>query len=246
MTDALKPDYRTPPAGMLPFPDADAVFVPDQLDLAHHLHPLFSLDISQVNPAWSGTLHMLSPLEPAECLVGDLTEGSGHHTDLLKTNWIGFQLENGRYRLCGDPRYFFLHPGNAALPDPHPGARADLEQHYAEQHASFAATVDAYRNSGVLARPDFDRGQPVEFVDELGGDVDARANWVETVEFPMEYVELDDDEDTTLAYPLSPAGNRFYHVASVPGWHYRSAGADAIVMLYEPVEGLVLFSFDYS
>lgn len=246
MIEVTQPDYLTLPEGMLPFPTAEAVFVPDQLDLAHHLHPLFSLDLSQVNPAWSGTVHMLSPLEPAECLVGDLTEGSGHHSELLRTNWIGLKIEDGRYRLCGDPRYFFLHPDNAALPDPHPGARADLEQHYAEQHASFATTVETYKSRGVLARPDFSRGQSLAFVEQLGGNVDGLANWVETVEFPMEYVELDNDQGDTHVYPLSPAGNRFYHVASVPGWHYRTAGADAIVMFYEPVEGLVLFTFDYS
>jgi hypothetical protein len=30
------------------------------------------------------------------------------------------------------------------------------------------------------------------------------------------------------------------------GWHFRTVGADMIVMFYEPMEGLVLFTFDYS
>ncbi|MFP3924283.1 hypothetical protein [Pseudomonas sp. W5-36] len=246
MTNDHTPDFTKVPAGLTPFPPIENVFVADQLELANHLHPLFSVDISTVNPEWSGVLHMLSPLEPYESLVGELTEWDGYHGDLLKTNWIGFAVEHGRYRLCGDPRYFFLHEGNAHLTDPHPGARADLEQHYAEQHSAFISTVERFNTSGVLAREQGDPLYPVEFVSQLGGEVDGVANWVETVEFPMQIVEIDADRGDTNVYPLSPAGNRFFHVASVPGWHYRTAGADLIVMFYEPIERLVLFTFDYS
>lgn len=245
MSDDHAP-FTQVPDGMLPFPPAETVFVADQLELANHLHPLFSLDISTVNPEWSGVLHMLSPLEPYEGFVGELTEYDGYHGELLRTNWIGFKIEQGRYRLCGDPRYFFLHEGNAQLPDPHPNARADLEQHYAEQHSAFAATVERFNASGVLAREEGEPLYPVAFVEQLGGEVDGLANWVESVEFPMQIVELDPDSGDSNVYPLSPAGNRFFHVASVPGWHYRTAGADLIVMFYEPIEGLVLFTFDFS
>jgi hypothetical protein len=37
------------------------------------------LDISTVNPEWSGVLHMLSPLEPYEGFVGELNERDGCH-----------------------------------------------------------------------------------------------------------------------------------------------------------------------
>ncbi|MFJ3367348.1 hypothetical protein [Pseudomonas sp. NPDC086251] len=246
MTDNHALDFTKIPKGMVPFPSVEEVFVADQTELAKHLHPLFSIDISTLNPEWSGVLYMLSPLEPYECFVGELTEWDGYHSDLLKTNWIGFRVEQGRYRLCGDPRYFFLHEGNADLADPHPGARADLERHYAEQDIAFAATADWFKRSGTLARLDWDANNPVAFVEQLGGEVDGIANWVEAVEFPMQIVELDADRGDSIVYPLSPAGNRFFHVASVPGWHYRTAGADLIVMFYEPIEGLVLFTFDYS
>lgn len=245
MTQDESVDYTQVPAGMQPFPAAESVFVPDQQALATHLHPLFSIDISTINPEWSGVLHMLSPLEPYESLVGELTEWDGYHGDLLKTNWIGFKIEDGRYRLCGDPRYFFLHEDNAQLPDPHPGARADLEQHYAEQHRAYAAAAEIFKARGILVRPDWDVDSPVAFVEQLGGEV-GLGNWVETVEFPTKIIDVDADNGEYLVYPLSPAGNRFLHVASAHGWNYRSAGADLIVMFYEPIEGLVLFTFDYS
>ncbi|MNC83546.1 hypothetical protein D3C75_1375630 [compost metagenome] len=47
----------------------------------------------------------------------------------------------------------------------------------------------------------------------------------------------------TAGYPRSPAGRLFHHVASVPAHHYQSWGADLIMMFYEPVEQLVLFTF---
>lgn len=246
MKDDHTPDFTQVPTGMLPFPPAEDVFVADQLDLADHLHPLFSLDISTVNPEWSGVLHMLSPLEPYEGFVGELTEETGCHGDLLKTNWIGFTVEQGRYRLCGDPRYFFLHQDNAQLADPYPDARADLEQHYADQQRAFAATIERFKASGVLARKDGEPLDAVAFVEQLGGEVDGRANWVSSVEFPKHIVELSAGRGASHIYPLSPAGNRFFHVASVPGWHYRTAGADLILMFFEPLEGLVLFTFDFS
>jgi hypothetical protein len=80
-------DITTVPASMTPFPPIKSEFVADQLELGYHLHPLFSLDIGTVNPEWSGVLHMLSPLEPYESLVGELTEWDGYHGDLLN-DWL--------------------------------------------------------------------------------------------------------------------------------------------------------------
>jgi hypothetical protein len=240
------PDFTQLPAGAVAFPEASEVFVADQQELARHLHPLLSVDASSINPQWSGHLHLLSPLEPDEGLVGELTEDWFLHSDLVKTNWIGFKLEDGRYRLCGDPRYFFLHPDNTQLHEAEPRQVKKLQAHYAEQQASFEATRQHYREHGHLVRTDWEDGRPLEFIESLGGDLDGRANWVETVEFPMHIIEADDDSGDSQVWPLSPAGRRFQHVLSVPGWHYRSAGADAIVMLYEPEEGLVLLTFDWS
>lgn len=97
-----RPDYNERPYFLYPFPDPKDVFVPDQAELSQHLHPLFVINLYAVNPEWSGYLFMLSPLEPDEHhLVGDATEDTLYHSKMLQTNWIGFKLENGRYRLMG-------------------------------------------------------------------------------------------------------------------------------------------------
>ncbi|MEY9842182.1 hypothetical protein [Streptacidiphilus sp. EB103A] len=57
--------------------------------------------------------------------------------------------------------------------------------------------------------------------------------------FPVDY-------DGDRAWPIGPAGRRFEFVAAVPGWHYRSSGADWIMLFFEPVDRLALLTFDWS
>lgn len=244
------PTIQTPectqlPAGAVAYPDAQEVFVADQQELTEHLLPLLSIDANLINPDWSGRLHLLSPIEPDEGLVGELTADCGFGSELLKTNWIGFKIENGRYRLCGDPRYFFLHPGNADLPEPRRNVRASLQSHYAQEHATYQASRQRYQELGRLTWPE-DSDYHMTFIDQIAGIAEGYGNWVETVEFPMDIVEATDDSGDIDVWPLSPAGRRFEHALSVPASHYGISGADLIVMFYEPVEGLVLFCFDWS
>ena len=241
MTAALKPDYTKLPVGMVAFPHRESVFVPDQVGLGDHLLPLFTIDLHTVNPDWAGDLHMLSPMEPYEGLVGDLTEGLGIHTPMLLTNWIGFTIEKGRYRLCGDSRFFYLHEANADLPEVFPGVREELLHHYENQHKAYAKAKEHFLKTQVLVDTTADAATPVPFVDRLGGALNDNANWVQLSAFPLEA-----GQRPGTIHPVSPAGNQFQHVASVPGWRYSCAGADMIILFYEPVEGLVLFTFDWS
>lgn len=148
------PDYRNVPHGLYPFPDTETVFVADQADLIEHLQPFFRIDLNVVNPEWSGYLTMLGPLEPTEHeYVGRATEDTPWHSPLLHTNWIGFKVEEGRYRLMGDPRYFFLHADNEHLADPYVEARESLQAHYADQKAAYEAARKKYHESGLLLCP---------------------------------------------------------------------------------------------
>lgn len=246
-----RPDYTQEPVGLYPFPDPEFVFVPDQADLSKHLHPLFGINLDIVNPEWSGSLFMLSPLEPTEHhLVGAATEDTDYHSALLHTNWIGFKVENGRYRLMGDPRYFFLHDDNENLPDPYPEARSELVDYYKQQNAAFAAAREEYKRTGRLFWPDgLVQGQQLDdrdrrtFVEQIGGDVDLDHVWGGSMSL---YISKSMHNGITPVYPRSPAGNPFFHVASVPAYHYQQMGADKIIMFYEPVEQLVLFTFHWE
>ncbi|MEG0966939.1 MAG: hypothetical protein RSG92_16375 [Pseudomonas sp.] len=246
-----RPDYRELPVGLHPFPDPEFVFVPDQSDLARHLHPLFTIDLSMVNSEWSGSLYMLSPLEPAEHrLVGYATRDTDYQSPLLHTNWIGFKIEDRRYRLMGDPRYFFLHEENIDLPDPYPEARSELLDFYEQQNAAFAAARATYNETGYLFNPDklvlgarVDSRDLCPFVEQIGGDVDIGQVWAGSM--PL-YIAESRPNGITPVYPRSPSGNPFYHVASAPANSYQQMGADKIIMFYEPVEQLVLFTFHWE
>jgi hypothetical protein len=89
-----------------PFPDASEVFNEPIAQYAKHLHPLISIDLSVIDSSWSGWIHVVSPIEPYNGCVGEYT--TSFHNDYLRENWIAFCLENGRYSLLGDIRYFLL------------------------------------------------------------------------------------------------------------------------------------------
>ncbi|MGC5703600.1 hypothetical protein J4P02_25730 [Pseudomonas sp. NFXW11] len=245
MPAVATPHFTQLPEGAIAYPDARELFVADQQELAEHLMPLLSIDACLINPEWTGRLHLLSPIEPDEGLVGELTEGYDFGSELLKTNWIGFKIENGRYRLCGNPRYFFLHADNADLPESHSNQRAHLQRHYATENADYQASRQRYRQLGYLTRP----GEPTRhltFIAEIGGVADGYGNWVGSAKFPMDKITTTDGSGDIDIWPLSPAGRRFQHALSVPVVHYGISGADMLLMFYEPVEGLVLFSYDWT
>lgn len=244
-------DLAQPGAVLRPFPAAEDVFAPGQETLAKHLHPLVSIDLAAVRPEWSGWLHLLSPLEPCDGLVGQYTEDE-FHAPLLRSNWIGFAVEDGRYRLLGDPRYFLLERSLEQTPAELHAERAELERHYEIENRSYQASRDHYREHGRLVRLNrFGSGPskdttPQELLTQLGGVAESGCNWEETVEFPLEHGIGAGENGEDVVWPLSPSGRRFEHVASVPGWHYRHTGADLIVLFYEPVEQLALLTFDWT
>ncbi|MHA6758879.1 hypothetical protein [Streptacidiphilus sp. PAMC 29251] len=240
---AMREDVMTAGPGLRVHPDPASVFVADQLDLARHLHPLVSIELAQVDPAWQGWIHLVSPLEPAEGYLGDHTEA--FHSALQTSNWLGFAMDGDRYRLLGDRRYFVRETAPEELPDPEPGFRARLDEHCECQERSFRAHRDAFRQDGRLRRfeedgsPLYGTDEEVALLDQLGGHADPAGNWAESGLFRREY-------DGDRIWPVSPAGNRFHFVASVPGWHYRDSGADQILLFFEPVERLALLTFDWS
>ena len=55
-----------------------------------------------------------------------------------------------------------------------------------------------------------------------------------------------EDEDSDKWIKISYQGNPFYFVASTPNYSWCDGHIDGIIMLYEPVSRIVLFTFDYS
>lgn len=249
-------DFVTPGKILKPYPAAEDVFVPDQVGLIRHLHPLVSVDLSAANPDWSGWAHILSPIEPYNHNIGELTKE--YHSDFLRENFIGFKLEGDRYRLLGDPRYFLMeNPIETVFNQLHIKAQPrmhavykELAKHYVEEEASYRAASASYLKHGALYFLN-DNGErhdgnpdPQPLIEQLGGAA-GFGNWMEGADFPIIHAPYQGGGPEEV-WPLSPAGNRFEFVASTAGYPYRKHGADSILLFYEPKERIALLTFDWT
>ncbi|MGU3492414.1 hypothetical protein ACLBXM_00095 [Xanthobacteraceae bacterium A53D] len=243
-------DPFTEPDGILrPFPPAEDVFVPEQIGLVRHLHPLVSVDLAAANPDWSGWAHILSPIEPHAGEIGEHT--TAFHGPHARTNGFMLALEGDRYRFLGDARYFLMENERDTLGHEAQDAWDELAAHYPQAEASFRRKAASYAKLGHLhlidAQGQIREGNPLpqSLIERLGGTV-GYANWTVTTQFDVEPKVTPGGPEPDEIWPISPAGRRFHFVASTPGWLYRDDGADEILMFYEPVERLVFLTFDYS
>ncbi len=242
-------DLTRPGDILRPFPPVEDVFVPKQVGLARHLHPLVSVNLEAVNPGWSGWVHVVGPIEPYAGLLGEHTVD--FHDTFVRTNAFIVALDGNRYHFKGDSRYFLMAHAREDLPQHAQVAHDELAVHYEEAEAAFRRAEASYRKHGRLYMLD-DKGrissgntEPQPFIEQLGG-ATPYANWTVTTEFPVEPAVKPGGPEPKQVWPLSPAGRRFEFVASTPGWLYRRDGADSILLFYEPVEKLVLLTFDWT
>ncbi|MEV7422582.1 MULTISPECIES: hypothetical protein [unclassified Streptomyces] len=162
--DVMREDVMTAGTGLRVCPETADVFVADQVELARHLHPLISVDLARVNPAWHGWIHLVSPLAAAEGYLGDHSQA--FHSALQTTNWLGFAMDGARYRLLGDVRYFARAAVPEEVPEPWEGFRTRLDEHCERQERSYQAHRDTFRREGALLRLD-DEGFPLHGIDRL-------------------------------------------------------------------------------
>lgn len=226
------------------YPSDEWVFAEPVARYARHLHPFVSIDLSIINPTWQGWIHLVSPIEPDDGMVGQNTQA--FHNYYLRENWIAFHLnEEGRYELLGDFRYFYLENSPEDIPDQYPNQRQELEEHYAAQHASIVEAKSRFAKYGVLHSAtqfapldrDFSNERPQRIIDQLGGSVGGAGNWADG--FPF------DSSDWNNFRPLTPDGTPFHFVANVTGYDYRVSAADEILLFFEPVSRIALLTFDW-
>jgi len=233
-------DVYFPQTYLTPFPEPGAVFAEPVSKYTKHLHPLASIDLSIIDAAWSGKIHMLAPMEPCDGCIGDSAED--FYTDYLNYNWLGFKLSaEHRYELCGDFKYFMVERPEG--PEPFPGARDELEEFYTEERKKFDAARANFLNRQELNsihHRDLTPKPNITFsaLQQIGGGVTSGA---------LSYgqgIALDESDPGDVV-PLTPDGTRFRFIASVPAWHYGLSGAE-IFLFFEPSNRIALFAYHYD
>ena len=221
-----------------PFPEPEAVFVSPVERYARHLHPLVSIELSAVDSALSGWIHLVSPIEPSDGYLGD--SGEEHWGPYLQPNWIGFRLtQDHRYELLVDFRFFGIE--NTSGKESYKGAVEDLEEFYQEMHTSFAEHKAAYLESGHVCRIR-SHGNPrrVAMLSHLGGEAPVgNMTWSEVPGVAFTYSDID-------RVPMTLDGRFYRFIAAVPGWNYRESGADKILLYYDSVERVALQTFVFT
>ena len=122
-----------------------------------------------------------------------------------------------------------------------------MQKGYEKSKANF----EKYGSLVSLQFPEYD-GKPnfTKFLDILGGHI-IGGNWVGTIsskEYPKAFdMKLEYENQSSPDWiKISYQGNPFYFIADTASYNWCGGHIDAIIMLYEPVSRIVLFTFDYS
>lgn len=221
------PEPEDRPLPLTLFPEAAAVFSPAQPWLAEHFLPLLSFELADLDPALgTGPLHLLKPLEPANSkdIPGN---------DYCGVNWITFRrTATGHYEFLTGEDYFV---------NPDPGTAEDIT----EVRRSYEELRDCYRECGLVASvtgkwrrndlPHF-QGEPLHLMERA-----YYGNWV-CIDPPPAFRLDTDDNDVRLYH-----GEQLCRpLLCSAGYSWGEGGADAMLLFYEPVAGLVIMTFDYT
>ena len=244
-----------------PFPNPESVFANRVDEHAQYLLPIATVALGHLRPEWSGEIHFVVPIEPADGW-GLLGENSApYHNYLCRQNWVGYRVIEGKYELACDFRYFHLayylsHPPQeksvqeefAYLPKYYQATRTRYEsiRSHFQRHGWLSADPD-----GQAARLGYSDTLKSALVRNLGG-FSSDGNWSNTRDFPISrYPEpTDATTDQTVewnrALPQTHDGRDFCFIGEVELWNYIGASSGILVLFYDPVSQTVLTTIDWS
>ena len=226
-------------------PENEDVFAPDNAFLAKHLLPLVSIDLATVNPEWRGKIHLVNPIEPADCYIGSYTEA--FYNQFAAENYFILQLDkNNHYQWLGEKRYFILENENHAeicfnQMQPH---SEKIHKDFLEVKARFKETREIISTSDLEFDPKFRQENPSILLNWIGGEFGV-SNYITPLDqyFDLQFIDQKPDNEEVHVYDKQ--GHRYYFIACASGWHCTS-GADDILMYYQPETKSVLFTFDWT
>ena len=230
------------------FPKAEDIFTKDQQWLKKHFLPLMSIDLAEINPDWAGQkVYMLCPFEANIGYMGGNT--TEYHNEYTAPNWVTFKLtDDNKFEFLGNEGFFERTKYHNWDFD----SKEEKElQEMVESYEQSKKNIIKYGTLVDTNYPEY-QGKPnrVNYLNNLGGDIWS-GNWqgsIDDGEYPKAF-------DMQLEYERQPSpdwikisyqGNPFYFIADTASYDWCKGHIDGIIMLYEPVSRIVLFTFDYS
>ena len=230
------------------FPKAEDIFVKEQQWLKNHFLPLMSIDLAEINPDWAGQkVYMLCPFEPYEGYIGDNT--TKYHNEYTAPNWLAFRLtDDNKFEFLGKEGYFErtdIHGWDF---------NSEEEKEFQEMKEKYLQNKEGFAEYGYIPSRSYkDKEGNIHkgnLLDILGGHI-IGGNWVGTIsskEYPKAFdMKLEYENQSSPDWiKISYQGNPFYFIADTASYNWCGGHIDGIIMLYEPVSRIVLYTFDYS
>lgn len=220
----MSSDKIKPAPYLYPFPEPTDVFSSNVDIHRRHLLPLISFDAAHVDSTWQGKLHIVSPKESFDGMVGEYCEE--YHNKWCGNDILAFKVEDdGKYSFLTDFRYFVTERGIVPdAPSYLSGFIGDVSEHYDEVEREFAKTKQFYMNRGVL-NPNSSR-QP-----------DRNDSWLKFPEEPTFY---------NNRIPVLENAKQLRFVAQATGYSYYGGGPTSLLLYYDHVERIAVIQLDHD
>lgn len=223
-----------------PFPEIDKIFVENQSWLKEHFLPLISIDLGVFKDEWRGQIvHILNPIEPYEGYIGEKTKD--YHNEFTGENWLAFKLTaDNRYEFLGNEGYFIRTKYHNVWKD---------EDNFNKKFEDYKKCKALFQELGYLTNICWENKEPSSnLLSELGGNLDNHSgmNWFDGRKTPKAFSNNLENGRGEDGYQILYQDNPFYLIATVPAWYYGCSGADSIILMYEPISRIVLFTYDWT
>ena len=230
------------------FPKAEDIFVKEQLWLKNHFFPLMSIDLAEINPDWAGQkVYMLFLLESYEFYI--VKNENKYHNEYTAPNWFAFRLtDDNKFEFLGKEGYFertAIHQWNF-------DSEKEREfQKNREEMTKNNLTIEKKEGLFQINYINYDgKLFNIKLFNNLDNNI-AYLNWSKKIDentcprnFHMEKEKKEKTDEMKIN--ISYEGNPFYFITSMASHNFCGDNVDTIIMLYEPVSRIVLYTFDYS
>ena len=217
------------------FPKAEDIFVKEQPWLKNHFLPLMSIDLAEINPDWAGQKVYMLFLQ-----FYIVKNENRYNNEYTTPNWFAFRLtDDNKFEFLGKEGYFeqtAIHQWNFDSEEEREFQKNNLK--IEKKEGLFQINYINY--DGKLFH--------IKLVNNLDNNI-AYLNWSEKIDentcprnFHMEKEKK--GETDKMKINISYKGNPFYFITSMASHNFCGDNVDTIIMFYEPVSRIVLFSFD--